>query len=161
MNSTNNVIGVPTGTPNINPIGFHTYASEFAKYAREAESGGVAGRFSPVPHYLYCHALELVLKAFLLARGVAEADLKKPELGHHLSRILSKAQSLHLEQTIPFKTGWEQQIGKANKYYAGKGFEYFSVGAAVRGYQDLPDLAALNEIVTTFLEKLEQTCLAA
>lgn len=160
MNSTNIVIGLPTGSPDISPIGFHIYASEFAKYAREAGSE-VAGPFSPVPYYLYCHSLELVLKAFLLARGVAEADLKKRALGHDLSRILSKAQSLDLEQTISFKTGWAQQIGKANEYYAGKGFEYFCVGAAVRGYQDLPDLAVLNEIVTTLLERLEQTCLAA
>ena len=156
----NVVINVPTGTANISPIGFHGYASEFAKYARQSHAG-LGGRFSPVPYYLYCRSLELVLKAYLLVRGVSKDALKKRSLGHDLFKILLKAKALGLEQTTPLATGWEPEIRKATAYYAGKGFEYFDVKAAVRGYPDLPTLDVLNEIVTTLLTRLEQVCLEA
>jgi hypothetical protein len=56
---------------------------------------------------------------------------------------------------------WEREVKKANKYYPGKRFEYFYTEPAVRGYPDLPALDVLNEIVTTFLAKLEQVCVEA
>ena len=154
------VISVGAATANISPIGFHGYASEFATYARQAREGS-AGRFSPVSYYLYCHSLELVLKAFLLAKGVQKENLKKRSLGHDLCKILTKAKALGLEQEVPLAAGWEVEIQKANSYYADKRFEYFHVIAAFVGYPDLPAFNVLNEIVTTLLEKLEQTCLAA
>lgn len=140
MSSTNIVISPPKGTGNISPIGFHRYACEFAKYAREAHAG-LGGEFSPVAYYLYCRSLELVLKAFLLAKGVAQDDLKERSLGHNLSKVLLKAKALGLEQTVSLATGWEPEIRKANKYYARKGFEYFDVVAGVRQYPGLPALA--------------------
>jgi hypothetical protein len=161
MKSTNIVISPPTGTANISPIGFHGYASEFAMRARQAHVGA-KGRFSPVPYYLYCHSLELVLKAFLLARGAPMADLpRKRKLGHDLAKILLKAKTLGLEQTVPLAAHWEPEVHKANAYYAGKGFEYFYIVSAVKGYPDLPGLDVLNEIVTTLLAGLEQVCIAA
>jgi hypothetical protein len=152
----------PTGGPwNSSPIGFHRYASEFAKYAWEAHAA-LGGQFSPVPYYLYGHSLELVLKAFLLARGVPMADLpRKRKLGHELAKILLKAKTLGLEQTVPLAAHWEPEVRKANAYYAGKGFEYFYIVSAVKGYPDLPGLDVLNEIVTTLLAGLEQVCIAA
>ena len=150
----------PTDHVNISPFGFHRYASEFAKYAREAHVEA-KGKFSPIPYYLYCHSLELVLKAFLLAKGVAKADLKKRSLGHDLSKILLKAKALGLEETVPLAAHWEPEIRKANAYYNDKGFEYFSVVDAVRGYPDLPALDVLNEIATAFLSGLERVCLDA
>jgi hypothetical protein len=145
---------------NISPIGFHHYASEFAASARQAQAG-LGGAFSPVPYYLYCRSLELVLKAFLLAKGVPKDDLKLRSLNHDLSRILLRARGLGLDTTISFAAHWEDEIRKANNYYASKGFEYFDVIAAARGYPQLPALDALNEIVTALLERLEPICLAA
>jgi len=160
MSPKNIVISVGKVTVNISPIGYHVYASEFATYARQAHAG-LVDKFSPVPYYLYCHSLELVLKAFLLANGVAKADLKKSILRHDLCKILTKAKELGLEQNVPLAAGWEVEIQKANGYYAGKGFEYFHVVAACLAFPDLPALDVLNEIVTTLLEKLEKMCLAA
>ena len=160
MNPRNTVITPATATVNVSPIGFHRYASEFATYARQAQAG-LGGTFSPVPYYLYCRSLELVLKAFLLAKGVAKDDLKGRNLGHDLWKNLLKARGLGLEQTIPFAAHWEDEIRKANSYYASKGFEYFDVIAAARGYPQLPALDALNEIVTALLERLQPICLSA
>ena len=160
MNPRNTVITPATAIVNISPIGFHHYASEFAAFARQAQAG-LGGTFSPVPYYLYCRSLELVLKAFLLAKGVAKNDLKGRNLHHDLQKNLLKARALGLEQTDPFAAHWEDEIRKANVYYARKGFEYFDVIAAARGYPQLPALDALNEIVTALLERLEPICLAA
>jgi len=74
VNPGNTVITPATATVNISPIGFHHYASQFAASARQAQAG-LGGTFSPVPYYLYCRSLELVLKAFLLAKGVPKDDL--------------------------------------------------------------------------------------
>lgn len=146
---------------NVSPIGFHGYASEFAKHAREAQAG-LEDRFSPVPYYLYCRSLELVLKAFLLAKGVPKGALKnRRTLGHDLSKNFVRAKTLGLEQVAQLAADWEAEIHKANAYYAGKGFEYFDVVAAAQGYPHLPALDVLNEIVTTLLVRLEQVCLAA
>jgi hypothetical protein len=156
----NTVITPPTGRVNISPLGFHRYATEFAEYARQSHAQ-TGDQFSPVPYYLYCRSLELVLKAFLLVEGVSKDELKKRSLGHDLSKILLKAKALGLEKTIPLVAGWEIEIRKANAYYADKGFEYFDVVAAIRGYPDLPRLDVLNEITTALLAGLERLCLEA
>lgn len=160
MSAENIVISVPAATVNISPIGFHAYASEFATYARLAQAS-LGATFSPVPYYLYCRSLELVLKAFLLAKGVAKKDLKERNLGHDLTKILRRAKAVGLERLVPFSASWEAEVHKANGYYSRKGFEYFHVVAALRRYPDLPRLDVLNEIVTALLEKLEQVCLEA
>jgi hypothetical protein len=124
----------PTRPSNISSIGFHRYASEFAKYARDAHAAAAVGEFSPVPYYLYCHSLELVLKAFLLEKGVSIRDLpKRKKFGHDLSKILLKAKTLGLEQTVPLAAHWESEVQTANAYYNDKGFEYFDIRAAGSG----------------------------
>jgi hypothetical protein len=40
--------------------------------------------------YLLCHCLELALKAYLLAKGVSEEDLKR-HFGHKLAKLLDAA----------------------------------------------------------------------
>jgi hypothetical protein len=147
-----------TGVANISPIGFHHYASEFATSARQAQAAGRGSAFSPVPYYLYCRSLELGLKAFLLAKGGTLDELKS-DLGHDLGKILREARGRGLEQTVPFAAHWEDELRKANAYYPSKGFEYFEIKTAVRGYPQLPALDVLNEIVTTLLKGIERICL--
>lgn len=159
MNPRNTAITPATAVVNISPIGFHHYASEFSTSARQAQAG-LGSTFSPVPYYLYCHSLELGLKAFLLAKGVTKHELKY-RLGHDLRKIPRKARGRGLEQTVPFSAHWRDELRKANNYYASKGFEYFGVNAAVRGYPQLPALDVLNEIVTTLLKRIEPICLDA
>jgi hypothetical protein len=105
--------------------------------------------------------LELVLKGFLLVYGIPMEDLKKRGLGHDLERILRKANAPGLARVVSFSALWEDEIRKANGYYGNKGFEYFHVVAAVRGYPDLPVLDVLNEIAIALLKGLEEICLAA
>ncbi len=49
------------------PVGYAVYAEQFLKAAQSIPKDDK--QFTPVPYYLYCRALELILKAFLLAKG--------------------------------------------------------------------------------------------
>jgi len=143
---------------NLSPIGFHYYASQFLAAARSVER---SSQFSPVPFYLYCRALELCFKAYLLVKGVPKNELKRRCLGHNLESVLARAEALGLTSIVQLNNVERQQLTKANAYYADKGFEYFFVMRAITGYRDLPDLAILDQLASKLVECLEATCLAA
>lgn len=143
----------------ISPLGFHQYASEFLHAAR---SVGVGSSFSPVPYYLYCRSLELVLKAFLLTKNVSAQELKnRKNLGHDLVKALDKAKTLGLGQLLTVTSVHENELVKANNYYASKGFEYFEVIKAIHGYPDLPEISILSEFASHLIAALEPVCLNA
>src|SRR5437867_7239311 len=66
------------------------------------------------------------------------------------------ARGLGLEQTVPFAANWEDEIRKANFYYASKGFEYFEVNTAVSGYPQLPalDESSVDVPAATMMTKI-------
>ena len=100
------------------------------------------------------------MKAFLLAKGVQKKKLKK-SLGHNLERLFSRAKAAGLAQAVALGPQWETQLKKANDYYSKKGFEYFMVVSAVKGYRNLPDIDVLDEMASALVEKLETVCLEA
>jgi SOS response regulatory protein OraA/RecX len=115
-----------------------------------------------VPYFLYCRSIELVLKAFLLVKGVPKKDLPKRNLyGHDLGKILEKAKELDLEKFVKITPEQEREISKANKYYASKGFEYFEVIRALKAYPELPDLQVLDQVASELVTYLESFCLNA
>ena len=142
---------------NISPLGFHRYASDFL-----AAADGVTPRkgFSPVPYYLVCRALELGLKAFLLAKRYDKGRLRGA-LGHDLIRCLSAANSLGLEEACSISDEQVREIRKANAYYKSKGFEYFEAVKAFTGYRDLPDIEVLKGLARGLLDGSEPICLSA
>jgi len=153
------VIKVPPMVLHISPLGFHRYAVEFLKAAHAFQ---IQDGFSPVPYYLFCRSIELVLKAFLLAKGLPKQKLKeKRRLGHDLDKILEKAISMGLNQVVSIFTQHREELRKANNYYASKGFEYFEVIRAVTGYRNLPDLSVLSDLASLLVSKLEPVCLRA
>ena len=143
---------------NLSPLGFHYYASHFLAAARSAPP---ARGFSPVGYYLYCRALELVLKAFLLERGVAKSELKKKALGHDLLRVLAKADKLGLAALVEVTASEREELRKANDYYVDKEFEYFGLISAVTGYSGLPDLAVMDQLAQRLVSGLHDCCLNA
>ncbi len=60
------VVSVGTATFRVDPVGFAIYADQFLKAAQSVPK---SSKSTPVPYYLFCRALELILKAFLLAKG--------------------------------------------------------------------------------------------
>jgi len=154
----NVIIKVPPMVLHISPLGFHRYASEFL---RAAQGFKINDGFSPVPYYLICRSMELSLKAFLLAKGFPKKRLKERKLGHDLEKILKKAISIGLDKFVPLSPQHTEELEKANKYYASKGFEYFEVIKAMTGYRNLPDISVLTDFATLLVTKLEPVCLQA
>jgi hypothetical protein len=80
-----------TDVREISSIGYGFMASKalFAESAKISAQTAAVGSYSPVPYFLYCRSLELVLKAYLLARGVSKGNLNK--FGHDLLKLVEEA----------------------------------------------------------------------
>ena len=155
MKSKNIVIKTEPGHIHISPFGFFLYGKDFfdaAKGFKQPE------HYSPVPYFLYCRSIELLLKAFLLGKDVPKKDLKNV-YGHDLGIILKKAQEMDLREFVKITPEQEKEISRANKYYAFKGFEYFEFTKAVTGYPELPDLLLLEKAAAELVTYLKSFCL--
>ena len=139
----------------ITPLGFHTYATDFLTAARDLKP---SDHFSPVPYYLCCRSIELSLKSFLLGKGVTKNILKE-KLGHDLVNILKRARKEGISDLIKLSATQENCLRKANEYYASKGFEYFELANAIRGYRDRPALKELDGIAEDLVSKLKKYCM--
>ena len=144
-------------TIHISPYGFYYYASRFLAATPAVDPA----HYSPVPYYCVCRALELALKAFLLAERVPVSELKKKKLGHNLDALLELAMSHDLTRFWTPSVGDRKEIAKANVYYAEKGFEYFQVGFTMRGYPELPLLPELHPRTGDLLAAIRDLALAA
>ncbi len=134
---------VGTVTSYVTPIGFYNYAADFAKWAERSHAEG-SQFFSPVPFFLYCRSIELLLKAFLLARGLPKAELKKRQLGHNLANLLVKARQFGLHEFTEVTANEESLLMLINPAYSGKELEYFNVGFGYLSDSALPHLQSLS-----------------
>ena len=141
------------------PIGFHHYASDFALWADRSRQHKTKF-YSPVPYYLYCRALELGLKAFLLARGVTKKRLKTKTLGHNLEALALEAERLGLNDVMLLPDAWVVELRRANTFYHRKEFEYFDIGNALR-LHELPSLEILHSLCTALLGAIRPLCIEA
>ena len=67
-------------------------AEEFYQAFRDLPAQGPRGIPVSWPRYFaFCHAIELSLKAYLLACGVGETELRAPGVRHNLDVLLEKA----------------------------------------------------------------------
>jgi hypothetical protein len=136
---------------NIAPLGFHKYARD---YLRTADNLILEPKYSPVPYFLYCRAIELGLKAFLLAKG-KKLKFVKDNVGHDLTKGLENARQFALDDIIGTTEIEKKQIELANKYYKEKGFEYFFVLNHASGLQRLPELDVLKKYTHKLLNKIK------
>ena len=79
--------------PNLS-IGTFNFAHSFWQAGSALRTGdwakGVSHASKPV-EFLYWHAIELFLKAFLLASGISETDLRKSTYGHNIRALAREA----------------------------------------------------------------------
>jgi hypothetical protein len=78
---------------------------------------------------------------------------------HNLTKALVRANDLGLAAIVPITKQERDELTKANKYYADKGFEYFEVISAVTGYPDLPDITQLEIIAERLVTAIVPLCL--
>ena len=152
MSSQVQVIRPVSIVDDISPLGYHRYAKQFHSAGQFIFPEKV---FSPVRYYLYCRALELVLKSFLLAKGVTKSRLKRRDLGHNLESILGLAEQYGITDVLEISYQDRAIIAAANKAYLSKVFEYFDVDSALGGYRNLPDLSRMSDLVGRLLDKVQ------
>ncbi len=139
------VISPPAIVVNLSPDAFHLWAGDFLKAARDFRR---PDRFSPVPHFLICKAIELELKSRHLLEST-QPEVKE-RYGHSLLRAY---QRLKAEERI-LTTAEVEVLAKASKSYdvPNKHFEYWSPGEALRGYSKFPSLEALDAIAAKLIK---------
>jgi hypothetical protein len=130
-------------TLNVSPYGFRRWAKDYYECYRSFKR---TSDFSPVPYFLLCHAIELQFKAIHLE--VEGQSAVKDKYGHNLTEsyndLPATRQTLSAEEF--------SLLQKASGIYKSKGFEYFNVGHAGRGFSNFPDLDALDATATKIIE---------
>lgn len=132
-------IEIPTIHVNLSPVMFHLYATQYYRCKQGFDSDG---KFSPVPYFLVCRAIELELKAKHL-ESKSRAEVKK-QYGHNLKKsyddLGQAARVLDAEEY--------RELERASAIYdiPNKGFEYVSVADAATGYSSFPDLSVLDRV---------------
>jgi len=155
---TNYVIKAKTAHINVSPRGFLAYATDFSNAYESYKSDN---SFSPASYYLVCRSLELSMKSFLLAKGMTRQEIKdRRKYGHDLKKLLRKAEELGINKVSPISDAQEEQIVKANNWYARKGFEYFELQNIVDGRETLPNLEVLTKIARCLVKNLKPLCLS-
>ncbi len=134
------------------PLGYWNFANRFLE-AGDIVFEGTRGTESAPVHYLYAHALELALKAFLRTQGVSIDVLKGKSLGHNLEKILEKAKSNGLESYIALTPERDLDIYYLNYCYQNKDFEYFLKGSAT-----IPESKMVAKLVRDILAATKEIC---
>ncbi len=150
-------IKVPPGGFGMDPVGFAVYATQFLQAAQSIPK---TAKFTPVPYYVLCRALELILKAFLLAKGIGQEQLRRRPFGHNLEALWRAAKSKGLMDVVSALPGsFEPHLAMANSYYKGKGFEYFDFSRWAHSYADLPPLDRLEGYTMQLIADIKPYCL--
>ena len=122
---------------NLAPDAFHRWATHYQKCRNDFQC---SERFSPVPYFLLCRAIELEIKARHLKRMTQ--DCVKAAFGHDLVKAYDALDPA--ERTL--NQGEEDTLRVASDIYKGKGFEYFGPEDVLSGYRRFPDLTLLDSI---------------
>ncbi len=127
---------------NLSPDAFHRWAEHFYKAKCDFQA---PHKFSPVPYFLCCRALELELKA----KHLVEKRQKqvKDEFGHNLVKAYDALSNEH-------KILSEEEyavLNQADEVYSSKGFEYINLEDALTAYKRFPDLKMLDSITRKIL----------
>jgi len=133
----NVTIKVGTAHVNLSPVGFRLWARDYFKCYLDFQK---PGKFSPVPFFLCCRAIELALKAkHLESKSQKEVkDLYSHDLVKSYSNLDPSQQTL-LPEELDLLTA-------ANKIYVRKDFEYLNVFDAATAYKRFPDLEKLGAL---------------
>jgi hypothetical protein len=100
-------------------------------------------------------------------RGVSKHELAGKSLGHNLTNLLQSALAKGLDSLVQIGAQEVKEIATATTFYdsgqAGRRFQYFNIGMAMRGFTGLPDLAVLQGLAKSLVDNkiLEDKYLSA
>ena len=125
-------------------MGYLTDAKAYLK-AGNALSQSDVDMFSPV-YFLLCHGIELSLKAFILASGGSEGELKKQDIRHHLNALRDRARALGYQ---PANKKTDEVIDMLAPYHSDHSFRYRDPG-----YKSFPIIADTIEVLASMLDEI-------
>ena len=134
---TDHIMKVEAAHINLSPEMFRMNSHDYFKAYLDFEK---PGRFSPVPFFLCCRAIELAIKALHL-----ESKSRKEVKDLYKHNLVKSYDSLDESQRI-LSTDERQLLAAANEIYVKKEFEYLSVYDAGMAYSRFPDLARLDAL---------------
>lgn len=139
-------------------FGMWRFAESYLQAAEVVEDFSKSDLHIVAPrYYLIGHAIELSLKAFLLAKGVSLQELRSMKLiGHDLERALVRAEALGFLEISPLSDEERNLIILLNKTYHSKEHEYITTGYVV-----LPETKKLLSILKMVLSSIKILCLDA
>lgn len=139
-------------------FGTWRFAEEYYRAAQAVERVATSDMDIAAPrYYLLGHALELSLKAFLLAKGIPAAELRNMKLfGHDLEKALVRSDELGLAALVTFSTEDRAAIKLLNLTYQAKEHEYITTG-----FVKWPQIPALIAIIEKILPAVRDICIAA
>jgi len=131
------VLGAEAGVVYVSPALFRKAARDYLTCLRLFRD---PKRFSVVPYFLCCRAIELALKAeHLESRRQKEV---RNDYGHDL--VTAYAGLPQRSRTLG--EGDVALLRQANDIYSTKGFEYINPGDAATAFSGFPDLGALVKL---------------
>lgn len=137
-------VQVTPSTINLSPLGFYSFGCDYLMYAKRARKP--KGRYSPVPYFLSCQAIELLLKAWLSAQGITSKVLRE-KYGHNLDCLLARSVEIGLGSYARITPRRCENIRRANTYYQpGKKFNYFDLRTIFTPKGPLPDLPNRSQL---------------
>ena len=132
--------------------GLWMFAETYLQAANHlAETGGDVLRFNAPIYFLYSHAMELTLKAFLRSKGATLEKLRR--MGHALPALLERARAQGL--TPGAKAEYDAElVALLDVYNSEHQFRYIVTGAL-----RLPEIKALHEVAARLLSATRSACL--
>jgi hypothetical protein len=141
------ISGVGGINANMSPDAFHRYATHYLKCRRDFQC---PDKFSPVPYFLLCRAIELEIKARHLKHKTQKQV--KDDFSHDLEKAYNALEpndkTLNKEE--------EGTLRLASDIYSKKDFEYFSPKDALTGYKRFRGLELkLDSIASKLIETFQ------
>jgi hypothetical protein len=146
-------------SPNSTPFAFLRLASEYLTAAdsvlqpTSSPAEELRQRLSLPAFFLVGHAIELALKAFLLARGSTVSQLRSRAYGHSLIALLAEARRRKLGKLVKLSRDELAAIHVLNQMYAAKEFEY-----VVNGVRGLPHYFVAHSTASRLCRGLRDHC---
>jgi hypothetical protein len=136
------------------PLGTYMHGRAF-QVAADA-SRGLPGHMPGVTAFLYCRALELAFKAYLVLRGQSVRSVRA--FKHDLGKLLIETDARGIDHIVTLNAGDKDLIRQAAGLYEEHKLGYYDLFHTLTGPK-LP-LDQLSDISRRLLDALERPCLA-
>lgn len=140
----------------ITPLGFFLHARDFLEASVLLSEK--RGRTTFVAAFLSCRAIEMGLKAYLLARGDSVKTVKL--LDHDLTRALTESYARGIDVLVELTEADRDVLRAVNAQYRAHTLAYWELFSSVAAPKN-PDLHLLSVIAKKLLDGIEKFCYAS